>query len=723
MNISCSIRRSTLERLLTSVIEASIRTPLNEVAAPAAFGFADDATIVHIMLQNVSFVEDSPFTTLAVNTSVPVSQQIAMVVNLVIYVSDDASVIGVGTGGIPRLAPIIVGVPYLATVRQPVPMDPIAVQSPSSLLLEIKRVVGSGTLTRPDGVPVNWMQAFEGGRDPAWLTRISTMFEWVEVGALLPPISVARLTAAGLLVLGVRAARLIGDELRFGLLPMSLVLPRDRVDSIVAEFREQPVRLTPDEDCVVEVGEAASILFWGIVTTAVGRAISALATAGPLPLPGGLSAQLTPRFMGVPPSTYRSTRSYRTDFPLRTTGLCGVDDIRFLTQGVDIDMGLDAAVSLQVAASTAAPTVALLDYNVTVDADLNQGHASECAALLSAPTLGLYGAIWAIAARAADDQLEANIAGLVVINPAFPALLSQFGASAVYEFNAESFSVRVPITSNFGLFGVFRLDPQSIQTTRRGNALRVAGRFPPLDQRASGSPLDDRLEVRDLVEYFTIQFSGSLTGGVDCSERAPSAIGFTLWNRSPRPVSIYEFDIRSPDWQRLLRSGDIQWEPSVDSTRPIVIAPGGTARVRLRFSSIEALGGAVRLSMDAGAYQDLVMYLRSTQFPVVIRWSDPLARLRAMTPADIERAREVCRLGPVVSPWEIHRRPREFDLFPEVQPFWQQDDPARLLPSGVRAETVAEVLPWEPASLTSAALHEPGRGVFSVLLQSMKQRS
>jgi len=75
MNISCSIRRSTLERLLTSVIEASIRTPLNEVAAPAAFGFADDATIVHIMLQNVSFVEDSPFTTLAVNTSVPVCWQ------------------------------------------------------------------------------------------------------------------------------------------------------------------------------------------------------------------------------------------------------------------------------------------------------------------------------------------------------------------------------------------------------------------------------------------------------------------------------------------------------------------------------------------------------------------------------------------------------------------------------------------------------------------------
>jgi hypothetical protein len=95
-----------------------------------------------------------------------------------------------------------------------------------------------------------------------------------------------------------------------------------------------------------------------------------------------------------------------------------------------------------------------------------------------------------------------------------------------------------------------------------------------------------------------------------------------------------------------------------------------------------------------------------------------------MTPADIERAREVCRLGPVVSPWEIHRRPREFDLFPEFQPFWREDL-SRVTPRDIQTQLPNNSLAWEGSSqltLTEEARLDAGPGVFAILMQSAARR-
>ena len=215
----------------------------------------------------------------------------------------------------------------------------------------------------------------------------------------------------------------------------------------------------------------------------------------------------------------------------------------------------------------------------------------------------------------------------------------------------------------------------------------------------------------------------SLDLGRDCSQ-VPSSIAFTLWNRSPRPVSVYQIDVISEEWRRLFRSSRVHWQPNPSSLNPTVIPPWGTVRISCEFASVQSLNDAVRLSLTDGSYRDLTVLVLSDLFPLVVRWSDPLGRLRTQTSEDIERAMEACRLGPIASPWEIIRRPREFDLFPEFQPFWR-GDLSRVTPRVIQMQLPESSLPWEDSSqvtFTDDARLDAGPGVFAILMQSAARR-
>jgi hypothetical protein len=81
-------------------------------------------------------------------------------------------------------------------------------------------------------------------------------------------------------------------------------------------------------------------------------------------------------------------------------------------------------------------------------------------------------------------------------------------------------------------------------------------------------------------------------------------------------------------------------------------------------------------------------------------------------------------LGPISSPWEIIRRPREFDLFPEFQPFWREDL-SRVTPRDIQTQLPNNSLPWEGSSqltLTEEARLDARPGVFALLMQSAARR-
>jgi hypothetical protein len=215
-----------------------------------------------------------------------------------------------------------------------------------------------------------------------------------------------------------------------------------------------------------------------------------------------------------------------------------------------------------------------------------------------------------------------------------------------------------------------------------------------------------------------------LSQASDCTQLAPSTIGFTVWNRSTRPVSIYQFEIQSLDWSRRVASQGLAWDPAPTPDAPIVIPVGGTLRVWLRFASTDIQNAVLASNRSVGDFSELVVLVLSSRPPLVVRWNDPLRQLRAPTTDEVLAATEVCRRGPISSPWEIIRRPREFDLFPEFQPFWREDL-SRVTPRDIQTQLQDNSLPWEGSSqftLTERASLDAGPGVFAILMQSASRR-
>ena len=131
------------------------------------------------------------------------------------------------------------------------PLDADAPESPSNLLLESARIAARGVAFLPRVGSVLWTDAFERGQDPPWVQQLSTAFQEIQVGALLPPISAQRLLTArtgGEL----RPARLLGDEVHFGSLP--LLLAASVTTRTLETFLALPPQLSEDEDIAVEVG-------------------------------------------------------------------------------------------------------------------------------------------------------------------------------------------------------------------------------------------------------------------------------------------------------------------------------------------------------------------------------------------------------------------------------------------------------------------------------------
>jgi hypothetical protein len=568
---------------------------------------------------------------------------------------------------------------------------------------------------------------------------ITQSIAMAEVGGLEPPITHRRLDVidgglGGFSATRISIVRLVGDEIHFGLLPHrvnryvvadGVTYPSAFGQAIfvaIQSFLSRGTRLSEMEDCAVEMGEIASKFFWNFFSK--GIAIGALTASGqPFPIPGG-QARLFPVPDNVDRIDFPSVAEMRFVLPMQTSGVCRLDSVGFPTQPIGLGVDFVGDVSLQWPPGSGTSLAATLNYSTSVRTRLNEGEVAECAALIGAATFGLGGVFWRLA-------FNSTIATQIVGIPQFSTFVRQLGGSWFYEFpvgsrpGGEGFQIFIPLSTNFGAIGSFTMDPQSIQMTRRGLSLRVAGRFPNELRDGATDSLPNRLEVRDQSESFPVIFSPvfSLGLGRDCTQ-APSSIGFTLWNRSSRPVAVYQIDIISEDWWRIFRSGRVLWQPNPSPSSPIVIPPLGTTRISCEFASLQTLNDAVRLASTEGRYRELVILVLSDLLPLVVRWNDPLGRLRTQTPADIERAREACRLGPISSPWEIIRRPREFDLFPEFQPFWREDL-SRVTPRDIQTQLPNNSLPWEGSSqltLTEEARLDARPGVFALLMQSAARR-
>jgi hypothetical protein len=715
MNIACYLRRSAIARVIALAVREAFSGLGRDVPLPRGLGLPEESVIVSFDLLDVLMTQDAEANTRSVWPAPYFFTDIGITLRLgaVVVVNDR---VGGGVGGSPQVIGISFDIPYLLSMRQPLDAD--APESPSNLLLESARIAARGVAFLPRVGSVLWTDAFERGQDPPWVQQLSTAFQEIQVGALLPPISAQRLLTArtgGEL----RPARLLGDEVHFGSLP--LLLAASVTTRTLETFLALPPQLSEDEDIAVEVGAVASTLFCAVLATGAASGIAATLATGPLSIAGG-AVRVALRDTSPPVVQIRSAEQVHLPLPLRTWGLCRAG-ATFPFQTIDINLALDATASLQVGRGfgpRAAPS-ATLSFTVVVDADLNQGDVSDCSALLSSVTFGVGGIVFGIASRREDDGLEARFTFLIASSPLVPPVLAQWGAM-ISVVGEENFVISAPIQSSFGGIGPVRVDPQTVRASSRGVSYRIGGGLQTFDDLAPAGA--DALLIRDVVSYFPLLFapSFSLIGGLDCESRAPSAISFAVWNRSRLPVTIRQFDVRSVDWERLEASGSVQWLPARD--QPVTIPPWGTLRVRCEFTSIEALNETVNFSAAAGSFAELVVLVLSDRPPLIVRWDDPLRRLRTLTPADIERAREACRLGPISSPWEIIRRPREFDLFPEFQPFWREDL-SRLTPRDIQTQLPESSLPWEDSSqvtFTDEARLDAGPGVFAILMQSAARR-
>ena len=726
MNISCTIRKSTLESLFASTVAPLLEGQIDDVELMAGLGYSSDAFIALATVGSVR-LSVGPGAD-AIQGFQGLNRRALLELEMIIFVAERNSALGASTGGSPRTSPISIKVQYTTTIIEPTPEG--SEGSDSSLLLVTDREPVRGSISALSRQTWTWSEIYPTGQDPPWISTINREISVIEIGALETPITQRRLqalSAGGFGSSRFSIVRVVGDELQFGLMP---TYPSNSLGvetrSDVLSFLSQGTQLSDSEDCAVVLGDAASKIFWYMFALGVNLGLGSVSGQS-FSIPGG-QAQFF--FTPSPPRVeFLSSDEYRQTLPLLTTGLCRLDSLAFPSQPIGIDVSLNCMASIDRGSSNQSSTTAVLNYDITVETDLNDGQVDECGALIAAVTVGFGGLAWRIGLGFVP--FNSLIAAQVVSVSAFASFVRQLRASSFYEFpvgsrpGGERIQISVPVRSSFGAIGRFAMDLQSIRTTRQGLSIRAAGRFPDELRARATESVAGSLEVRGQSESFPMIFSPvfSLDLGRDCTQ-APSSIDFTLWNRSPRPVSVYQIDVISEDWWRIFRSGRVRWQPDPSASNPIIIPPWGTTQISCEFASVQTLNDAVRLASTDGSYRELVILVLSDRLPLVVRWNDPLGRLRTQTPEDVERAREACRRGPISSPWEIIRRPREFDLFPEFQPFWREDL-SRVTPRDIQTQLPESSLPWEDSSqltFTDDARLDASPGVFALLMQSAARR-
>lgn len=734
MNISFYIKRPKLESAIIARIRSELSMGFVDGVMPPGFGLGE-GRVTYLDVSEVRVVESMEGRAPEAFQGVNFDSALLMIVLLSVAGVADGT-FGTAPGSVPVPVRFELEVPYRLSLRQPLPEEvrrrgSRGTNAEESLLLESSRQESRGSVNVPGLRSLAWEQAFDRGRDPDWLSRVSASIQRVEVGSLLPPVSVDRLrrnSALAPLTRVLRPARIVGDEVQFGILPAILVgnaFIFPFYTAALRNFQRQSPRLSGRMDVAVEVGEEAATLAMIVLALGIATGIpQGISMGEPIEVAGN-AINVVPNYnpFEPPPPNFTSLQRATLPLPLLTFGACQFG-ASFPLQSIRIDLSMSMTASRhsQPSRGERASPAEEIFIDVRVAAGFGQWDVDSCALALTAETL-FGGAFWRAIMADQDRILEWRIVEKLTSNRLFGPQLDYWGAR-LEGTDSEGFGVVAGITDNFGYVGEFQVDPRTVERVGVGNSYRVSGAFEPFEQFLVETR--GELLVRDQLPSFLLGFeSGSpFNQASDCTQLAPSTIGFTLWNRSTRPVSIYQFEIQSLDWSRRVASQGLAWDPAPAPDAPIVIPVGGTVRVRLRFASADVQNAVLESNRSVGDFSELVVLVLSSRPPLVVRWNDPLRQLRAPTTDEVLAATEVCRRGPISSPWEIIRRPREFDLFPVFQPFWREDL-SRVTPRDIQTKLPDNSLPWEGSSqltVTEEARLDAGPGVFAILMQSASRR-
>lgn len=709
MNVACFFRRSTLERVIaTTMRQALLANPIED-AAPSIVPGLENGFVAGVVIQRAAFLDQVvDAAEVRLGLSDRFYRNVDMIVDLTLYCSDIRAILDTASGRTPSLVPVGVRLPFLVSAREPTPDD--MARSPSVLLLEASPNLRGRSVSVPGSMSLDWNSVF-GDVSPSWFGVVTRALAKIEVGALSPPTSAAAASAiggAGAAGSFFRPARVVGDEIHFGSIFWG-VLPAHITARAIAAFVSLGPQLNDGEDCAVVLGQSADVtLFFAIergIATYLRNNLDVILSSPGIRSAVGSLLRGVARFDDPPATEFLGDHNFRTAFPLTLFGACRGIDTSFPNEPIDLDLSIDAGTNLAVVGGIS------LNIALRINADFDQDDLFACGGLVTASEL-IWGAIaFSIIVNVIDSDLEWRITNEVVASPALQRQLTPLRATLV-RTDTDSILIRTAVPVDLDAIGAYAYDPQTLRASSSGTSYRISGALLPFDTLGLGDLAGGSIEVRDVIRQFPLLFDAS------CSARLPSAIGFTLWNRSSRAVAITRFQIISEGWRLLADSGAIRWSPAIPRDRPLAIPAWGALRVRLEFASLELLEGALDLA-SSGAFAELVIVVQSTPLPIVVRWNDPLARLRMMTPTAIEVARTECRRGPISQPFEIHRRPPELELVPEIQPFW---GPNIASGGGLPTPVNPQLQPWESDAPRPVLRLDANPGVFALLMQSVTQQ-
>lgn len=671
------------------------------------------------------------------------SSNVEVVFEVSLFASLPADAVAVNTGGVPPSTPVRLRLHYLMSLRQPgvalpppqpAPSIPAGTAS-SSLALQLGPVWSASEISIAGSryFAVDELAPSLMNTPPPWLSGMNQALATLSMGGLLPPMNLVSVMA--LTTLPDNLARIAfdhiafvrGDEVQFGIVLTSLDLLQNfaqqqllplgvRNASIAAFLREEPM-LAHGEDCAVELGRDAFGCFcYPVLAAAEAAFLTSLpATSAQISSSAGTTIRVRQDYASPAPLVTAPDGSISMEMQFELDGACALPGVDFMSSSsIELDVKITARGRLVNVGFLA------MYVELELEADFNAWDLSGCAGEILGQT-GLAGLALAPGylrvMDVQDQELEGRIAAQIVgffqgLQPD-PVPAGQFvpfaANSRAFRLGADNVLLSLPIPVLLDAIGSFSFDPNSIRSAINGRTFRIGGSLLEFDSAGAGrasAPIVDI--VRD---EFALSFEP------DCAARRYSSLAFSVRSSAPN-FSIMQIVVPDPVWNSLFTDGLLRWVPSPGAI-PISVPDGRAITIRCEFTAVAAVG-IVLGRMSAVQNRDLVVIVGSNQLPVVVRWRDPLRRLRELTPADIDQAREICRRGPISTPFEILRRPPEFDLIPDAQPFW--GEAVERSTQTLREALNIQYQPWEiPVSQPDLRI-DAHPGVFALLMQSAARR-
>jgi hypothetical protein len=514
VNLSFYIKRTKLEGLLAATIRSELSAGFVDGLIPLGFGLGE-GRVTHLDVSEVRVVDDTTDLNRDMFQDVPFTTELSLVVLLFGAGVADGT-FGTAPGSVPVPVRFELEVRYRLSLRQPRPEDvrrrgSQGTHPEESLLLESSRLEGRGSVIIPGSESLSWGQAFDRSRDPDWLGRVNASIRRVEVGSPLPAVSVDRLFRNAALSQSriLRPARIAGDEVQFGTLPviLGLILPRTYTFpfyvAALQEFLTQPPQLSGREDIGIEVGQEAATLAMIVLALGLGTGIpQGLATGGGIEVAGN-AVSVVPDYnpLQPPPPSISSLETATLPLPLLTFGACqfGVS-IPSQVIRIDLSMTMTASRHSQPSRGERGSPAEEIFVDIRVAAGFGQRDVDFCALALTTETL-LGGALWRAIMADQDRILEWRIVERLTSNRLLGPQLDYWGAQ-LEGTDSEGFGVVAPITDNFGYVGEFQVDPRTVTRVGAGTSYRMSGSFEPFEQFLVETR--GELFVRDQLPFFLL---------------------------------------------------------------------------------------------------------------------------------------------------------------------------------------------------------------------------